>query len=118
MKYLVSLALLSLGFIFIRCGSNDQPNPEETTSVTTPSIAFTVVGSTPHDTSFFTEGLEFYKGALLESTGLKEESRLIAYDLQSGKIDKEVKLDSIYFGEGISVFRDTLYQLTYQESVV
>lgn len=109
--------LVYAGFLTVGCGPTDQP---ESTSQepTTPSISYTVVGSTPHDTSFFTEGLEFYKGALLESTGEYGKSKLTYYDLPSGKTQRQISLDSNLFGEGITVFRDTLYQLTYRESKV
>lgn len=72
----------------------------------------------PHDTTFFTEGLEFYKNALLESTGLEGKSRLVLYDLGSGKAQRQIALDTSSFGEGVTVFRDTVYQLTYRESKV
>lgn len=118
MKKILWLVLSGVIFLTIGCGSTDQPDEGNTSTPPVPSISFTVVGSTPHDTSFFTEGLEFYKGVLLESTGLEGKSRLVAYDLQNGKVERAVKLDPKYFGEGISVLRDTLYQLTYREGVV
>ncbi|HEV8284913.1 MAG TPA: glutaminyl-peptide cyclotransferase [Chitinophagaceae bacterium] len=73
--------------------------------------------SYPHDTSSFTEGLLIYNGSLYESTGNKGKSKLLKINLTTGKAEKEVKLDSIYFGEGIAILRDTIYQLTYQEHV-
>ncbi len=106
--------------IGIGCKNNDDNsgtgNPPPTPQ--TPSISYSVVSTQPHDTTYFTEGLEFYKGRLVESIGLPGKSKLIQYDLANGKVDKEVKLDSMYFGEGITIFRDTIYQLTYREGVV
>ena len=32
------------------------------------SLSYSVAATYPHDTSLFTEGLEFYKGQLLESS--------------------------------------------------
>lgn len=102
------------------CNSGSEPKPDSVTDVPKiPSIAYTAVATTyPHDTSYFTEGLEFYKGALLESTGLAGKSKLIQYNLANGKVEREINLDPKYFGEGLTVLRDTLYQLTYQEGVV
>lgn len=40
------------------------------------------------------------------------------YDLPSGNVIKEISLAPSSFGEGITVFRDTVYQLTYRESKV
>lgn len=118
MKFLYPFFLVVLGFVVAGCGSSDQPGNDDTPTPQTPVISFTVVGSVPHDTSYFTEGLEFYNGALLESTGLENQSRLVKYDLQTGKVAGEVKLEEKYFGEGITVLRDTLYQLTYRNGVV
>jgi glutaminyl-peptide cyclotransferase len=117
MKRISWQVLLLVGFVMTRCTggtetSDTPPAPQ------TPSISYTTVGAAAHDTSFFTEGLEFYKGALLESTGLEGKSRLVQYDLPSGKVQKQLSLEPASFGEGVTVFRDTLYQLTYRESKV
>ncbi|MDB5206223.1 MAG: glutaminyl-peptide cyclotransferase [Flavisolibacter sp.] len=107
-------------FISIVSCTNNDNNPGDTLDNTpkTPVISYSVVNTLPHDTSFFLEGLEFYKGKLVESTGLEGKSKLVEYDPATGKISKQVKLDSIYFGEGITIFRDTVYQMTYKEGVV
>lgn len=84
----------------------------------TPAISFSIVSVQPHDTSFFTEGFEFYNNTLLESTGLNGKSRLVQTDPKTGKILKQINLDPKFFGEGITVLHDTLYQLTWQEHTV
>lgn len=106
--------------LFAGCKSKEDNHGAETTEAvkTTPAIAFTVVNDFPHDTANFLEGLEFFNGQLLESTGERSESKLLLYDLATGKVAKNVKLDDRFFGEGVTVFRDTIYQLTYQESTV
>jgi glutaminyl-peptide cyclotransferase len=38
-------------------------------------------------------------------------------ELNSGKILKTVKLDKQYFGEGITIFGDKIYQLTYKNQI-
>jgi glutamine cyclotransferase len=101
----------------VRC-ANDSSGETTYTAPQTPAISFTVVGAFPHDTTHFTEGLEFYNGALLEGTGLEGKSKLVKYDLATGNVQKEVKLEDRFFGEGITVLRDTLYQLTYRQGVV
>ena len=83
-----------------------------------PAIAYSIANSFAHDTSYFTEGLEFYNGKLIESTGSYEKSKLVQYDITTGKIDNQIKLENKFFGEGITVFRDTIYQLTYKEGIV
>lgn len=83
----------------------------------TPLISYSILDTFPHDTASFTEGLLFYKGDLYESTGIKGTSRIMKVDLKTGKTNTLVNLDSAYFGEGIVIINDTIYQLTYQEKV-
>lgn len=120
MKKFSGIALLLL-FIGTSCNNTDTNNNGNSATPEPPkppAIAYSVVATYPHDTTYFTEGLEFYKGKLLESTGLEGKSKLVEYDLATGKVDKQVTLDPKYFGEGLTVLRDTLYQLTYKEGVV
>jgi glutamine cyclotransferase len=78
-------------------------------------LQYKIVNTYPHDTAAFTEGLEFYKDTLYESTGQKGSSFFRKYDYKTGIIYKQVDLDSKYFGEGITFLNDKLYQLTWQE---
>lgn len=82
------------------------------------SLSYTIQKVLPHDTSSFTEGLLIYKGSLYESTGDYGKSKLLKIDLNTGKVDKQLDLDQKYFGEGIVILRDTIYQLTYKEKAV
>ena len=116
MKRFYFVVLVIASSFLIQCGTVEDENPSTVPAV--PAISYTVVGSFPHDTSHFTEGLEFYKGKLIESTGLEGKSKLVQYELTTGAVEKEVKLDAKYFGEGLTVFRDTVYQLTYREGVI
>jgi len=105
----------------IATGCNNKPESDNSSTAETPktpAIAYSVANTYPHDTSFFTEGLEFYKGSFLESTGLEGKSKLVQYNLANGKVEKQITLDPKEFGEGISVLRDTLYQLTYRTGIV
>lgn len=108
-----------LFLFFISCNNSDTSettteSPQNAIPVSTVSIIATL----PHDTSSFTEGLEFYDSTLLESTGNYGPSKLLQLDPKTGRILKEIKLGDKYFGEGITVLHDTLYQLTWKEKVV
>ncbi|MGN6400402.1 MAG: glutaminyl-peptide cyclotransferase [Flavisolibacter sp.] len=119
MKKICHLLSIALFLSFIGCNNNnDTGSADATTAKPVPALSYSVVSVQPHDTSFYTEGLEFYNGTLLESTGLKGKSRLVQTDPATGKILKKVDLDTNYFGEGITVLHDTLYQLTWQEHTV
>lgn len=104
---------LSAIVIFI-AACNNGPTKEDDIPQT-PVITYNIASTLPHDTSSFTEGLEFYNNTLLESTGLKGKSKLLQADPSTGKAIKQLALDSQYFGEGISVLHDTLYQMTWQD---
>lgn len=71
----------------------------------------------PHDTTAFTEGLEFHDGVLYEGTGEPGSSQLRKEDLKTGKVLKSVSLDRQYFGEGITFFGGKIYELTWESHV-
>jgi glutamine cyclotransferase len=88
---------------------------ELVSSVQPKLLHYKIINTYPHDVTSFTEGLEFYNDTLYESTGQKGMSYFRKYDYKTGKIYKQVDLDSKYFGEGITFVNDKLYQLTWQE---
>jgi glutamine cyclotransferase len=100
------------------CNNGDTPPDQPPVKTDGPAnLTYSVVNTYPHDTSSFTEGLLIYKGDLYEGTGLEGKSKLIQTDLKTGKQVRSLELDPKYFGEGISILHDTVYQLTYQTKV-
>lgn len=79
-------------------------------------LSFTIEKVYHHDTTSYTEGLQYVDGFLYESTGEKGKSHLLKTDI-NGKILQSIKLDSMYFGEGIAVVGNKIIQLTWQEKV-
>lgn len=75
-----------------------------------------IVKTYPHNSESFTQGLEFFNGKLYESTGLLGQSNVFEVDLLTGKINEQKKmgLDATHFGEGITIFKGVIYQLTWQ----
>jgi glutamine cyclotransferase len=84
---------------------------------TAPVIQPTILAEIPHDPAAYTEGLEIDGAALYEATGKAGQSQLREFDPNSGKVRREVALPSAYFGEGITVVGDRIWQLTYQDGV-
>lgn len=73
-----------------------------------------VVATYPHDSGAFTQGLVFSDGRLYEGTGRRGQSTLREVALESGEVLRQHALDSQYFGEGITILGDSIYQLTWQ----
>ncbi len=78
---------------------------------------YKVLNVFPHDTSAYTQGLEFHDGKFLESTGRKGQSRLRWVEAETGKVLQEVKLDAKYFAEGIAKVGNRILQLTWQDKM-
>tara|TARA_R110000868_G_scaffold3811_1_gene23435 strand:- start:3210 stop:4301 length:1092 start_codon:yes stop_codon:yes gene_type:complete len=78
---------------------------------------YEILNEYPHDKDAYTQGLEFHDNILYESTGKKGKSSLRQVDFETGEILKKIDLDNIYFGEGITILNDKIYQLTWQSGV-
>jgi glutaminyl-peptide cyclotransferase len=116
MRYASALLLF---FVLASCNPNDEPSPADgPAAVNIPVMNYKISATYPHDTSSFTEGLNIYNGQILESTGNNGKSFLLLTDLKTGKVIRKVKLDSVYFGEGTVMLRDTIYQMTWREKKV
>ncbi|MDO6759140.1 glutaminyl-peptide cyclotransferase [Tamlana sp. 2_MG-2023] len=76
---------------------------------------FKIINEYPHDITSYTQGLEFYNDTLYESTGQYKESKLRKVNYKTGEVLKNVNLDDAYFGEGLTVLNDKVYQLTWQK---
>lgn len=123
----ICIYILFLGLIASCNNDNTKGQGEKTddTAITNPAPAvlnYTIVNIFPHDTKSFTEGLLVHNGKLYESTGSPDApenngSWLGIVDWKTGQADKKVTLDKQYFGEGITIFKGKLYQLTWQNHV-
>lgn len=122
MKWNFFLAFIIIT-LFLACNNPDSTTekveePGAASVPEAPAIPYTILNAYPHDTSAFTQGLEFYKGQLFESTGLEGKSTLRTVDLKTGAVKKLHKLAPKEFGEGITILNDTLYQLTWENHIV
>lgn len=84
-----------------------------------PWIPYQVIERYPHNPSFFTQGLELYKGRLFETSGLYGRSRVMAYPFPPADTSpafglKGVALPDHLFAEGLTLYRDRLYVLTWR----
>lgn len=118
------LTLVTCLVLSCSCNNNNDNNnkiPDSTVSTIDPEppvINYTVVKTYPHDTTSYTEGLFWLNNGLYESTGNYKQSELRVNSLTTGQPIKKIKLGDEYFGEGISLINNKLYQLTYKERKV
>ena len=75
---------------------------------------YEVVNEYPHNTNHFTQGFEIHDGKFYESTGENGKSAIYRFNLKNGSVLQTVKLEDKYFGEGITILNDKIYQITYR----
>jgi glutaminyl-peptide cyclotransferase len=78
---------------------------------------YKVVNTYPHDRGAFTQGLFYDKGVLYEGTGQQANSSLREVELETGKVIRQHNLDGTLFGEGITLYGNRIYQVTWENKV-
>ncbi|MGA9583847.1 MAG: glutaminyl-peptide cyclotransferase, partial [Terracidiphilus sp.] len=76
-----------------------------------------IVRAYPHDQQAFTQGLIYLDGHLYESTGIKGRSSVREEDLETGRILQLREVSGQYFAEGLTDWKSTLIQLTWQAHI-
>src|SRR5215470_13539161 len=82
-----------------------------------PTFTYRIVRVYPHDPTAFTQGLQYVDGVLYEGTGLNGRSSIRKVALDSGKVLQQRAVPAEHFGEGITVFKNDLFELTWQTHV-
>ncbi|MBX2827367.1 MAG: glutaminyl-peptide cyclotransferase [Flavobacteriaceae bacterium] len=103
----------------IKSGDNTYTLSKDFTITATQSpklYTYTILESYPHDMNAYTQGLEFENDTLYESTGQRKKSSLRKTNYATGEVIENVKLQDQYFGEGLTILNDKIYQLTWQEN--
>jgi len=121
MKGIVKIVVVLYVFvIFFSCGDNqDSVSNNSQNSSMVPFISYSIMNVYLHDTSAFTQGLQFYKGKLYESTGDYQNSSLRIVDLKTGNVlEKNSMGSNDLFAEGITIFNDKIFQLTWKNHIV
>ncbi len=80
-------------------------------------LGYRIINSYPHDPGAFTQGLFFHGGVLYEGTGQESGSTLRTADLETGRVIRQHTLDPSLFGEGITLYNDRIFQVTWQNKV-
>lgn len=80
-------------------------------------FGYTVVHTYPHDRDAFTQGLQVHDGAFYEGTGLNGRSSIRKVKIDTGEVLQKRDVPAEFFGEGITVRGNELFQLTWQSGV-
>ncbi|MEO6490352.1 MAG: glutaminyl-peptide cyclotransferase, partial [Ferruginibacter sp.] len=123
MRYITVLFIIC---IMTACNNNNDYKPNDPdvkgtySGIEEPAnLTFTILAQHPHDTSAYTQGLQLYNGKLFEGTGDYENSSLRITDWKTGVVEKKHLMGSDkIFGEGINIFKEKLYQLTWESHLV
>lgn len=123
-KFLVNAFALAA---LISCSDANKSVPTEATKPTevkeTPTIDYTLISSFPHDTTSYTQGLLIHNKHFFESTGSPRDYKQTKsvfgiLNPLTGKIDIKAELDrNKYFGEGIAILKNKVFQLTWKNQV-
>jgi glutaminyl-peptide cyclotransferase len=84
---------------------------------TIPVVKPIVLAEIPHDPAAYTEGFEIDGSSLYEGTGMAGQSQLRELDPVTGAVRRAVAMPRNYFGEGITVAGDRIWQLTYRDGI-
>ena len=83
-------------------------------AIAVPIYQYKIINIYPHDPHAYTQGLFFDDPFLYEGTGINGKSTLRRVDLKTGRPLKVLSLNSSYFGEGITIIKNRIYQLTWK----
>ena len=122
LQFIKHLLLITFIFVITSCGNNIATSENEAeidNVIKAPTqLQYEVVKIYTHDTSAYTQGLEWYGETLFESTGNYSKSVLHKLDANMQGIGKKINLSKELFGEGVTIFKDKIYQLTWKEHKV
>ncbi len=82
-----------------------------------PTYNYTIVKTYPHDRDAYTQGLQYVDGVLYEGTGLHGRSSIRRVRLDTGEVLQRRDIAEQYFGEGITIRKQELFQLTWQSGI-
>ncbi len=109
-RRVIAVMVLLLGAAAYYTYQTQEPEPVS-------DYTYMVVNKYPHDPEAFTQGLIYHKGVFYEGTGLYEQSTLRIVEITSGEPTQVVELEDEYFGEGITILDDLVYQVTWRNNL-
>jgi glutaminyl-peptide cyclotransferase len=113
----VKIAALAFVTLTVIVAMTSPTSTQRASRSRAPVAGYRVVHVFPHDSEAFTQGLVYRDGLFYEGTGLNGRSTIRKVKIETGQVMQLQKLDSQYFGEGIAILNDTLFQLTWQSGI-
>ncbi|XP_074381080.1 glutaminyl-peptide cyclotransferase-like isoform X2 [Apium graveolens] len=114
----IPLIIMLLAALFLLSISSNTFSAIRSRTDSPKNYVVEVVNEFPHDPKAFTQGL-LYGGndTLFESTGLYDQSTVRRVAIQTGEIMTFHKMESSYFGEGLTLLGERLYQVTWLKKI-
>jgi len=117
-KLRVIFSQLAVGFLLTVLGPSALgQSPHHVQATKPPEYTFKIIRVFPHDPAAFTQGLAYRDGFLYEGTGLNGHSSLRKVRLETGEVVQQVNLPPELFGEGITILKDQILQLTWTSQI-
>ena len=110
-----ALASVLIMIIFFTSESFANSSSENFDNAVESSIV--VVDTIAHDSNSFTQGLEYYNGTLLESSGLYGSSSIREVNPANGETIRSLPINESLFAEGITVKGGSIIMLTWKEEL-
>ena len=106
-----SLYIFILVSIFLHTSSGDSRAQKH---ISAPVIQCSMLESYPHDINAFTQGFLYHNGFFYESTGKHGRSSVRKIKPETGEVLTASRLSRSLFGEGLCLWKDKLFQLTWR----
>ena len=110
---LIVVFLASIALILMPLWEGDRET-HFTEQSPVPVYGYKIINSYPHDKAAYTQGLVYDGQNLYESTGLYGNSTVRQVELETGKIQQSYSMPVEYFGEGMTIWKNRLIQLTWK----
>lgn len=118
---LIPIMLVAMIVATISCSSIAQkgslPDDIMKNSANPIKLSYEVINTYPHDPDAFTQGLVYKDGYLYESTGRNGQSSIRRVELTTGRVLQKFDVAQEYFAEGLTIFNNRAYQLTWQNHI-
>jgi glutamine cyclotransferase len=113
----VGVAIALIAFVLSGSGATPEVQAPVADGSSAPVAGYRVQHTYPHDPDAYTQGLEFVDGYLYEGTGLEGRSSIRKVQLETGKVIRQRAVPREHFGEGITIWKSRVFELTWQSHV-